>query len=150
MSSGSRPIIGYSTFALCSSLTLHVALFAVMVGYYAQTAEQIRLPAIDRTPEARAELQTVYLPHAPMPAEQRLGRRDGTGTAVDDSPGELEMLTRQGEQDQSFLSRDPEGPGKMHAEPSESLAPVGSGGDGGGGAAGPNLPFGVAAIESNS
>src|SRR5262245_26206176 len=110
MSTVQRPIIGYPTFALCASLTLHVALFAVMIGYYTQDSGQIHLPAFDRSAGVRAELQTIYLPRALMPADQRLGRQDGTGTAVDDSPGELEMLSRQGEQDQSFLSRDPEGP----------------------------------------
>jgi hypothetical protein len=58
----------------------------------------------------------------PKPAVQ-LGRTDGTGAATDDSPGDEPMQAKLAEQDQPLLSRDPVGPGKMHDEPAEGLAP---------------------------
>ena len=95
-------------------------------------------------------MQAIYLPQPTIPADEQLGRLDGKGTAIDDVTGELEMMAKKGEQDQPFLSRDPEGPGKVHSELSESTSPMTDGASGRPGNAAPNLPFGVASIEEHS
>lgn len=58
------------------------------------------------------------------------GEKDGQGIAITSAPGKSPMSARQGEEDQSFASRDPEGPGAFPEDPSMSTVPQGEGGDG--------------------
>jgi len=54
-----------------------------------------------------------------------LGVKDGTGTAIDPAEGEHPLEAPLASQDQQFLSRDPQGAGKVGDEPSPSILPPG-------------------------
>src|SRR5581483_11501850 len=85
---------------------------------------------------ARAEIDSpIFLdePAPPMPDTQ-LGSADGKGDAADAMDGDEPMQAREGPQAQAFLSRDPEGPGKVGQEPSMSTQMPGENGDGNDGA----------------
>lgn len=134
MPSRSRNIIvGTTTIAFCASLTLHAFVVVTAVDLYAD--DRIYLPGFDRRQIVEANSDRILIPlppptpEAPEPErEEKLGRADGTGSALDDSPGELPLIARQGPQNQALLSRDPQGPGQMHSELSDSVLPPGSAG----------------------
>ena len=117
------------TFALCASLVLHGLLsLALAEAFVRDVGGRIWLAAPSRgqaLAEAEAPLPRFDLDEDPR---RRLGDAEGTGYAIDESPGERQLLARQGAVDQPMLSRDPVGPGRVGDEPSEwTLAP----GDGG-------------------
>lgn len=121
-------IIGTTTIAFCASLTLHAFVALSAIDRYA--GERIYLPGFDRTRVAAKSTSERILIPLPIPQpdprpDEQLGRRDGSGTAVDDSPGELPLVARKGPQNQAFLSRDPPGPGLLRSELSESVLPSG-------------------------
>ena len=115
------------TVALCASLTLHVLLFVFAERQYERSLWALGfdalapMRAIAGVVESADRGPLVFIT-PPKPAVQ-LGRTDGTGAATDDSPGDEPMQAKLAEQDQPLLSRDPVGPGKMHDEPAEGLAP---------------------------
>src|SRR5438309_11306116 len=80
---------------------------------YSQT--KIYLPGYTRT----SIVMPIYV-DAPPPPEQDtlLGDAAGKGDAADAMAGDEMMQAREGPQAQAFLSRDPEGPGKIGQEPS--------------------------------
>jgi TonB family protein len=126
------------TIALCASLAAHAAFIDWRADRY----------VADHTPIRLGGYAVMAMPHAPQlsplePDEVGLGEANGTGHATDASPGETEMQARKGEQDQSFLSRDPEGPGKVGDAPSQSLVPPGENGADGSANATPSTPFGA-------
>jgi len=59
------------------------------------------------------------------------GEKNGRGFAITSAPGKDPMRARQGVEDQSFASRDPEGPEPFPDQPSPSVAPPGEGGKAG-------------------
>lgn len=86
---------------------------------------------------ARVELPkpppTTPPPQKPKPQPEEnseWGEKDATGIAVTSSPGKQDLAARKGNQDQSFASRDPEGPQLRPDEPSMSTALPGQNGDG--------------------
>jgi TonB family protein len=123
-------IIGTTTIAFCASLAVHAFVAVTAIDQYVDA--KIYLPGFDRSRLAESTSDRILIPlnepapaQAPQPDEE-LGRSDGTGTAIDDSPGELPLIARKGPQDQAFLSRDPAGPGRMHSELSDSTLPPGA------------------------
>ena len=116
------------TFALCASLVLHGLLsLALAEAFVRDVGARIWLPPPAQRPLAEAD--------APVPRfdldedpRRRLGDAAGTGYAIDESPGEHQLLARQGSLDQPMLSRDPVGRGRVGDEPSEWTAPPGEGG----------------------
>ncbi|MBC8105257.1 MAG: TonB family protein [Anaerolineae bacterium] len=123
-------IIGTTTIAFCASLTLHAFVVVTAVDLYAH--DRIFLPGFDRNQIVEAKSDRIVIPLPPDPEapepdrDEKLGRADGTGSALDDSPGELPLIARQGAQNQALLSRDPQGPGRMHSELSDSVLRPGS------------------------
>jgi len=118
------------TFALCASLVLHGLLsLALAEAFVRDVGGRIWLPPPPQRVQALAEAD------APLPRfdlqedpRRRLGDAGGTGYAIDESPGENQLLARQGSLDQPMLSRDPVGPGRVGDQPSEWTAPPGDGG----------------------
>jgi hypothetical protein len=93
---------------------------------YSQT--KIYLPGY-----ARSEiLEPIYV-DAPPPQlpDTMLGDSAGKGDAADATAGDAPMESRLGKQVQSFMSRDPEGPGKIDQDPSMSTQIPGENGSGG-------------------
>ncbi len=68
-----------------------------------------------------AKLSAIYI--SPADASLEFGAADGHGNAPNASPGDLPMLSRDGDQSQAFLSRDPVGPGHVGDDPSMSVLP---------------------------
>ena len=118
------------TFALCASLVLHGLLsLALAEAFVRDAGARIWLP-----PPAQRAVHVAEA-DAPMPRfeldedpRRRLGDAGGTGYAIDESPGQKQLLARQGAQDQPMLSRDPVGPGRVGDDPSEWTAAPGDGG----------------------
>jgi len=124
-------------FALGGSLAVHAMLVTV------PTVLHWRLFAVDLPEDAwRHEDQiTIVLepPEAPKKKDRpqvewpdRMGESKGTGTAANRAKGERPLEAREAEQTQGFLSRDPVGQGRIHADPSQYTGPTGDGGTGGG------------------
>lgn len=105
----------------------------------------LRLPGTDR---ASLVAQATMIP---QPQDVGLlGDEKGTGYATDASPGDLELRARKGEQDQSYLSRDPQSLGQPGAVARQSLVAPGENGANGSRSAqeqsqaqNTNHPFGV-------
>jgi TonB family protein len=112
--------------ALLASLVAHVGVFAWAV--HSQSRQRISLPPWDRarSDDRPAVVVLDAIPKVPSDVERLLGRREGTGAALDDSPGRDTMIAPQASQAQAFLSRDPVGAGKVGAEPSDSTLPIAS------------------------
>ncbi|MDB5320361.1 MAG: hypothetical protein JWN40_1992 [Phycisphaerales bacterium] len=58
------------------------------------------------------------------------GEKNAKGFAITSAPGDAQMAARKGMEDQSFASRDPEGPDRFPDDPSMSTVPPGENGDG--------------------
>lgn len=133
------------TIALSGSLILH-GLFMTWVSWqYSMSLAAIFLPGYRQqvTDEPVIVDQPTTAPfYVPLEFRDQLGAREGKGSAIDPSPGDDPMEALKAAQDQPMLSRDPEGPGKIHSEPSPSTAIPGDGGAGGTGQRAPR--FGVA------
>ncbi len=83
-----------------------------------------------------------FLPVAPRLLDTLLGDAAGKGDSADANPGDEKMQSPwTAPEVQSFLSRDPQGPGKMHDEPSQSTQLPG---DNAASAGDPAAMFGVA------
>ncbi|CAN5609201.1 hypothetical protein BH09PLA1_BH09PLA1_32960 [soil metagenome] len=119
-------LIGTTTIAFCASLLLHA--FIVVTAVDLDAARRIFLSGFSRATaiEAKSDRILISLPE-PDPDEQ-LGRADGSGDTMDDSPGELPMQARKGPQNQALLSRDPAGAARMRADLSDSVLSAGSAG----------------------
>ncbi|MEZ0268342.1 MAG: hypothetical protein ACAI43_26745, partial [Phycisphaerae bacterium] len=94
--------------------------------------------SLPKSPEAPqfpplAELAPV-LPPPPPPKPQipdsEWGEKNAKGIALSTTDGERPLRAPTGKEEQAFASRDPQGPGPIPDDPSKSLAPPGSGGDG--------------------
>jgi TonB family protein len=131
------------TVALCLSLAVHAAVIRWRAEAYVAAHSPLRLPGFARTlladPVAR-----------PQPdAEALLGDEKGIGYATDASPGDLELLARKADQDQTYLSRDPQSLGQVGAPPSPMVNQPGENGANGSrssedaSAAQNNHPFGL-------
>src|SRR3954468_2321800 len=144
------------TAALCVSLALHAAMFVVAEKQSARWGSSLTLGPT--APERAVTNEDLPAPsendHGPLivpvppqlaDPQMQLGRADGAGTAIDDSPGDEHLQARKGDQDQPLLSRDPAGPGKLHDEPSQSTLPQAQGG--GAGAVGDPAPIADAPRE---
>jgi hypothetical protein len=132
------------TVALCLSLAIHAAVIRWRAEAYVSDHNPIRLAAL--SPIWIAESAAKNQPDD----VGLLGDDKGTGYATDASPGDLELLARKGEQDQSNLSRDPQSLGQPNAQAMQSLTPPGDNGANGSRAAqdqtaaqSENHPFGV-------
>lgn len=113
------------TLALCASLVVHALLLGSMAEVYSLgTGSHIWLPGFPRQPVLTALLIPSSESEDPW---NRLGDSSGTGDSTDSSPGELPMIARQGLQNQAFLSLDPEGPGRVGDDPTDSVLPLGQG-----------------------
>jgi TonB family protein len=111
------------TIALCMSLGLHAALIRWRAEAYIAANNPVRLGALNRL------WITEQVSQAQPPQDVGLlGDEKGTGYATDASPGDLELLARKGEQDQTFLSRDPQSLGQAGQTASKSHAPPGENG----------------------
>jgi hypothetical protein len=105
------------TVALCLSLGIHAAIIRWRAEAYVAANNPVRLDGFNRVPLVEQNPQ----PPAPPPdIEQTLGDDKGTGYATDASPGDLELMARKGDQDQSYLSRDPQSLGQAGAAPGHS------------------------------
>jgi hypothetical protein len=118
------------TFALCASLALHGLLsLALAEAFVREVGARIWLPPPApralHPAEADAPLPRFDLEEDPR---RRLGDAGGTGYAIDESPGDKQLLARHGALDQPMLSRDPIGPGRVGDDPSEWTAAPGEGG----------------------
>ena len=76
---------------------------------------------------------------------ERMGESTGTGTAANRAKGDRPLEAREADQTQGFLSRDPVGQGRIHADPSQYTGPTGEGGTGGGAVAALPVPQPAAA-----
>ncbi|HYE21786.1 MAG TPA: TonB C-terminal domain-containing protein [Tepidisphaeraceae bacterium] len=78
------------------------------------------------------ELAPVLPPPPPKPQipDSEWGEKNAKGIALSTTEGERPLKAPTGKQEQAFASRDPQGPGPIPDDPSKSLAPPGSGGDG--------------------
>jgi TonB family protein len=133
------------TVALCLSLGIHAGIIRWRAEAYVAANNPVRLMALNRI----AIINSIS-PLVEPEDVGRLGDEKGTGYATDASPGELELLARKGEQDQSYLSRDPQSLGQASAAPSQSRTPPGENGANGSRSAqeesqsqSTNHPFGV-------
>jgi hypothetical protein len=118
-----RTAIHSFSIALCVSLALHAAIVWTFVR--AMINNPIWLAGWDRAArvEDADDARPVFVdPQTRLP-DTMLGAMDGKAHAIDPSDGETPLEARKGDQDQQFLSRDPEGPGKIGAEPSPSVLP---------------------------
>ena len=109
--------------ALCASVGAHAALTAWVADRYVMDHASIVVPGFNRIALALAASQ--------VNDADVLGDSHGTGLATDASPGELPMEAQKAEEEQSFLSRDPQGPGAVGAKPSQSTQPPGENGQNG-------------------
>jgi len=120
-----RGLIHSFSIALCVSLALHAAILWTFVR--AMIRNPIWMAGWDRSArvEDADDARPVFVdPRTQMP-DTLLGASDGKGRAIDPSEGDTPLEARKGDQDQQFLSRDPEGAGKIGAEPSPSVLPPG-------------------------
>jgi TonB family protein len=132
------------TVALCLSLAIHAAFIRWRAEAYVSANTPLRLGGLNPIWIAESTLK------APPEDVGQLGDEKGTGYATDASPGDLELLARKGEQDQSYLSRDPQSLGQPGAQPRQSLTPPGENGANGSRSAeeqtaqqSSNHPFGI-------
>lgn len=117
------------TTALCVSLVVHAGLsLAITESYVREFGKHIWLPALSRPSVQETVTPQLAMLQPDEDPRRRLGDSDASGYAIDSSPGDEQLLARQGSQDQAFLSRDPVGPGKVGDPPTESLIPPGEGG----------------------
>jgi TonB family protein len=110
------------TVALCLSLAIHTAIIRWRADAYVNANSPLRLAGFSREWIAQSILQT------PPDDEGLLGDDKGIGSATDAAPGDLPLLARKGDQDQSYLSRDPQSMGQTGAQPRQSLTPPGENG----------------------
>lgn len=123
------------TVALCISLSMHgFALIALIQQRNRDLTALIAQPPLalphDNGP--------IFIPEPPPPPARaqnddnsEWGDAQGRGYAMNSSPTEGPALqAKEGPDDQAFLSRDPEGPGRVGNPPSPSLEPAGQGGSG--------------------
>jgi TonB family protein len=104
------------TVALCLSLGIHAGIIRWRAEAYIAANNPVRLAALNRVLVVEQDPAA-----APPPViEQTLGDDKGTGYATDASPGDLELMARKGDQDQSYLSRDPQSLGQAGATPRNS------------------------------
>jgi len=117
------------TFALCASLVLHALLsWAAAEMYVRDVGGWIWLPGVNRLGPAEADAPPLPGFYKDEDPRLRLGDQDGTGYAIDESPGDQPLQAREGLQDQPFLSRDPAGMGQVGDLPSEWTLAPGQGG----------------------
>ena len=119
-----------------ASLVVHALLLFVLLRH--ELNIPIYLPALPGNEAGKPGLFfVIQLPTDPIKSSavederNRFGEPDGKGIATSSSPGEQLMMGKEADQDQPWLSRDPEGPGPMPDEPSFSTALPGEGGSGG-------------------
>ncbi|MBV8782197.1 MAG: hypothetical protein JO353_12445, partial [Phycisphaerae bacterium] len=112
------------TVALCASMTAHALFIRWRADRYAADYSSIYLPGIPSAALTMAQQQSVE-------EVDRLGDSKGMGTAVDYSPGDVELRAPKSDQEQSFLSRDPQGPGQIGTPPSQSQQTPGENGENG-------------------
>jgi TonB family protein len=113
------------TIALCASLVLHALIVGSTAEFYTRNSVgHIWLPGFG--PRETLPTLLVELPQPKLDPMQRLGGEDRGGEAVDPSAGDVPMISPQKtSQGQAFMSLDPEGPGKIGDDPSDSVLPVG-------------------------
>lgn len=135
----SRPTWFWTSFL--TSIGVNALLF-VSAAEWLYSIQPIYMPGYSRgTSES-----PVYIANAgPKIADTILGDPNGHGDATDASPGDEPMEARIGPETQAFMSRDPEGPGKIGEPPSPSTAIPGENGNGDDGA--PAM-FGAATPQS--
>jgi len=124
----SRPTWFWSSFFASIGVNA-VLLTSSACWMYSQT--KIYLPGY-----ARSEvIYPIFVAQAPPNIPDTiLGDTSGKGDAADAMEGDEPMQARQGPQGQAFLSRDPEGPGKVGSPPSMSTMIPGENGNGDDGA----------------
>lgn len=115
------------TVALCASLVVHALLLgSVAEVYNLEVGTRIGLPGFPR--EAIVTALLIPTDDRQEDPRQRLGDDSGKGQAISASPGQESMQARKGPQGQPFLSLDPEGPGNIGDDPTDSMLPLGRGG----------------------
>lgn len=87
-------------------------------------------PLPDAPPPPKVEMPKLAPKIKPPEPKTEWGEKNGKGIALTSSPGKEALSAPKGNDDQAFASRDPEGPGPIPDEPSESLLLPGQGGDG--------------------
>lgn len=114
------------TLAFCASLVLHAGLVWAMLEGYVKS-----LPALigDLSRNSQAEVVTnhpaaIFIPRSP----DQMGQSDGQGQGINSVEGDRPMLAPQAQQEQAFISRDPEGAGHVGVEPSPSVLSPGEDG----------------------
>jgi TonB family protein len=111
------------TVALCLSLAFHAAIIRWRAEAYANTFGLPRFPGFDRV-----MVEQAMLAQAEPVDVGALGDDKGVGRATDPSPGDVELLARKGEQEQSYLSHDPQSLGVRGGQSTPSLQPPGEDG----------------------
>src|SRR5262245_32269848 len=106
------------TIALCASLVMHALLVGSAAEIFAREGGRSWMPGFPRQPILSALLMPLPDSDDPM---RRLGDSDGKGEALANSPGETAMVAQKANQTQAFLSLDPEGPGRVGDEPTQSV-----------------------------
>ncbi|HEY7089106.1 MAG TPA: TonB family protein [Tepidisphaeraceae bacterium] len=109
------------TIALCASLVMHALLVGSAAEVFSRQGGHIWMPGFPREPILSALLVPLEDSEDPF---HRLGG-EGKGEALADSPGETAMVAPKANQTQAFLSLDPEGPGRVGDEPTQSILPLG-------------------------
>jgi TonB family protein len=128
--------------SLFSSLTVNAVLF-VSAACWLYSHTPIWQPAWPSGTSAPVDDSTpFFIPHI---ADTLLGESTGKGTATDATPGDAPMEARLADQDQSFLSRDPAGPGHI-GDPSSLSTQLP--GENGTGQPGQPTKFGIAQNEN--
>jgi TonB family protein len=103
------------------------------------SADETPATVIQPAPVPLPEFRPVAPPPPPPVAQKpkdtndenlEWGEKNAKGFAITSAPGETPLSARKGMQDQSFASRDPEGPDRFPEEPSMSVVPPGQNGDG--------------------
>jgi TonB family protein len=127
--------------ALCASLIAHAALIKWRADRYVADHSGYRLGGFNGLLQALADKR------AANDADE-LGDSHGRGIATDASLGDTPMQAPQADEQQSFLSRDPQGPGAVGAKPSPSTELPGEQGQNGTQTA--QQPFGLTSSQSSS
>ena len=97
--------------ALCASVAAHAALIRWRADRYVEEHSGYRLAGYNSIQLALASKSPIY-------DADTLGDSHGSGIATDASIGEQPMEATKAEEEQSFLSRDPQRPGTAGAKPS--------------------------------
>src|SRR5581483_9654315 len=118
------------TIALCASLVAHGLGVRGLIEFANRQMGDGYVYQSGYGPGQAKDDHAIFVAEAP-PTDDDMGERHGTGDAANSIESDKTFQAEEADQVQAFLSRDPEGPGKIGNKPSMSLL---NPGDNGGGA----------------